>query len=65
MSDLIYKVVCKSCLFDLQDEVNEWIKSGWVVSGGISVSTSGTSLGGTEFYQAIVKTPQTGEQNGE
>lgn len=58
MEVLKYKIVKGSDSFDLEKEVNEWILSGWVLTGGLSVTSGGSSYGDTpNFYQAMVKIP--------
>lgn len=57
-----YKILNKSNLWDLEKEVNEYIKQGWRPQGGVMIQqnphlkiTLGSINAGTHHCQAMVK----------
>ena len=47
-----YTVLINGYLGDLTSEVNEYIKDGWCVSGGVAISWSNHE---SEYCQAMIK----------
>lgn len=54
---MIYKIIAEVFLNDLEEKVNNHIKSGWKLQGGISVSKSQYSenIDELRYYQALIK----------
>lgn len=50
-----YMIIEKSSKYDLQDEVQLYIKHGWVPQGGVTVSIGGVTSFHEAWAQAMVK----------
>lgn len=49
-----YKLIKEISQMNLEEDVNNHLKQGWSLQGGISVS-KGDSISGLYYYQALVK----------